>query len=101
MTSGPRGRDRGGRATRSAIPEVHCGASALRQARDWYRHAAVCRRAVAELAEEVPAPAIGRPGAREPAGVTAACGEGGGAQASGNGDRRCAVRRLTRTKPAE
>jgi hypothetical protein len=41
----------------------------------------------------VQAPAVGRPGAREPAGVTEARGEGAEAQAPGHGDRRGAIRR--------
>src|SRR2546426_467976 len=50
-------------------------------------------RAVAELAYEVVAPAIGRAHAREPAGVIAeGCGEGAEVHAPGDRDRRWAVR---------
>src|SRR5438132_1317399 len=92
MTSGPRGRDRGGRATGSAIPEVHCGLSALRQTRDWYRHATVRRRAVAQLTEVVQAPAVNRGCAGESAGNRTARCEGTEAQAPRDGDRRRGIR---------
>src|SRR5207244_5045858 len=91
MTSGPRGRDRGGRATGSAIPEVHCGLSALRQTRDWYRHATVRRRAVAQLTEVVQAPAVGCPRAGEAAGMILSRSDSTEAQAPGHGDRNGAA----------
>src|SRR5258705_1929693 len=55
---------------------------------DGHRRGTGRSRAVAELAVEVGAPAIGRPGAREPAVVSAAGGQGGEGQAPSDGDRR-------------
>ena len=62
--------------------------------RDRDRCQAGCRgkRAVPELPVVIVAPAVGRPGAGEPAGVTAVGGDGGEAQAPGDSNRNRAVR---------
>src|SRR2546430_14611015 len=77
----------GGRVGRRRSPRPW-----LRPPSDGDGNRAIRGRAIAELAVDVRAPAVGSPGAREAAGVIATSGKGAEAQAAGDAHRGRAAR---------